>query len=432
MATSTVSALNASTDFAGEAQNKFHQPTTVRAALLALGIVYGDLGTSPLYTLQTIVHIMGDRFTPEAALSSLSLIFWSLIITISIKYCLFVMRADNHGEGGILALMTMTGARWTGRGRWLVAMGLFGAALIYGDGIITPAISVLSAVEGLNVATAAFKPYTMPIAVGILIALFLVQSRGTGTVGKAFGPVMFLWFSTIAVLGIIGIVHHPQVLQALDPVHGFRLLLTHGFLGFAVLGGVFLALTGGEALYADMGHIGRNPIRLTWFCFVLPALFLNYAGQIGNFIEAPDLQANPFFKLAPDWSIYPLVGLATLATIIASQAIITGSFSMTRQAMQLGWFPGVLFSQTPAEAYGQIYVPFVNWTMMFVTVALTVGFGSSDRLAGAYGTAVSTTMVLTTALLYHVMRSRWQWSLCQVAAFTCIFLAVDLAFFSAN
>ena len=400
--------------------------------MLALGIVFGDLGTSPLYTLQTIVHIMGDQFTAEAALGSLSLIVWSLILTISIKYCLLVMRADNHGEGGILALMTMTGARWAGRGRWLVMMGLFGAALIYGDGIITPAISVLSAVEGLNVATNIFKPYTMPIAVVILVCLFAIQSQGTGTVGKAFGPVMCVWFATIAALGIAGIVHHPQVLAALDPVHGIRLLATHGFLGFTVLGGVFLALTGGEALYADMGHIGRNPIRAAWYCFVLPALVLSYAGQIGNFIEAPNLDANPFFKLAPAWSIYPLVGLATLATIIASQAIITGSFSMTRQAMQLGWFPGVRISQTSAEEYGQIYVPFVNWTMMALTIAITVGFGSSDRLAGAYGTAVSTTMVLTTGLLYRVMRHRWRCSVYQAMAVTVILLAVDLAFFSAN
>src|SRR5258705_8955084 len=429
---STISALNGPTGFVGEAQNKFNQPTTVRAALLALGIVYGDLGTSPLYTLQTIVHIMGDQFTPEAALGSLSLIFWSLIVTISVKYCLFVMRADNHGEGGILALMTMTGGRWAGRGRWLVIMGLFGAALSYGDGIITPAISVLSSVEGLNVATSIFKPYTMPIAVLILIGLFAIQSRGTGTVGKAFGPVMFVWFATIALLGMVGIVHHPQVLEAFNPVHGVRFLSTHGFLGFAVLGGVFLALTGGEALYADMGHVGRNPIRVAWYCFVLPALVLNYAGQIGNFLAAPNLEANPFFMLAPKWSIYPLVALATLATIIASQAIITGSFSMTRQAMQLGWFPGVRICQTSAEEYGQIYVPFVNWSMMALTVALAAGFGSSDRLAGAYGTAVSTTMLLTTALLYHVMRNRWQWTLCQAAAVTGILLAVDLAFFSAN
>jgi KUP system potassium uptake protein len=375
---------------------------------------------------------MGDQFTSEAALGSLSLIFWALIITISIKYCFFVMRADNQGEGGILALMTITGADWAGRGRALIIMGLFGAALIYGDGIITPAISVLSAVEGLNVATSIFKPYTMPIALVVLVVLFAIQHRGTGVVGKAFGPVMFIWFATIAVLGVIGIVHHPHVLAAINPVYGAQLVMNHGFLGFTVLGGVFLALTGGEALYADMGHIGRNPIRVTWYCFVLPALVLNYAGQIGNFLEAPNLEANPFFKLAPSWSIYPLVVLATLATVIASQAIITGSFSMTRQAMQLGWFPGVRVRQTSAEEYGQIYVPFVNWSMMALTVALAAGFGSSDRLAGAYGTAVSTTMVITTALLYNVMRSRWQWTLCQAAAITGILLAVDLAFFSAN
>jgi KUP system potassium uptake protein len=399
---------------------------------LALGIVYGDLGTSPLYTLQTIVHIMGDQFTAEAALGSLSLIFWALIVTISIKYCLLVMRADNHGEGGILALMTLTGAHWAGRARWLIMMGLFGAALIYGDGIITPAISVLSAVEGLNMATVIFKPYTMPIAVVILIGLFAIQSRGTGAVGSAFGPVMFVWFATIALLGIAGIVQHPRVLEAINPIHGLRLLTDHGLIGFTVLGGIFLALTGGEALYADMGHVGRSPIRAAWYCFVLPSLVLNYAGQIGNFLEAPDLEANPFFKLAPQWSIYPLVALATLATIIASQAIITGSFSMTRQAMQLGWFPGVRIRQTSAEQYGQIYVPFVNWTMMSFTVALAVGFGSSDRLAGAYGTAVSTTMVLTTALLYHVMRNRWRWTIGQAVAVIVILLVVDLSFFSAN
>jgi KUP system potassium uptake protein len=432
MPTSTASALNAPTNFTGAAQNRFTQPATGSAGLLALGIVYGDLGTSPLYTLQTIVHIMGDQFTPDAALGSLSLIFWALIITISIKYCLFVMRADNQGEGGILALMTMTGAHWAGRGRALIIAGLFGAALIYGDGIITPAISVLSAVEGLNVATNIFKPYTMPIALVVLVGLFAIQHRGTGVVGKAFGPVMLVWFAAIAILGVIGIVHHPHVLAAINPVYGVQLVMDHGFLGFTVLGGVFLALTGGEALYADMGHIGRNPIRVAWYCFVLPALVLNYAGQIGNFLEAPNLEANPFFKLAPSWSVYPLVALATLATIIASQAIITGSFSMTRQAMQLGWFPGVRISQTSAEEYGQIYVPFVNWSMMAFTVALAAGFGSSGRLAGAYGTAVSTTMVLTTALLYQVMRNRWQWSLCQAAAVTGILLAVDLAFFSAN
>jgi KUP system potassium uptake protein len=433
MPTSAPAALDTPAHRARDAQMRFARPATVPAGLLALGIVYGDLGTSPLYTLQTIMKILGDQFTPEAALGSLSLIFWALIITISIKYCLLVMRADNHGEGGILALMTLTSARWAGRGRWLIVMGLFGAALIYGDGVITPAISVLSAVEGLNVATSVFKPYTMPFALFILVGLFAIQNRGTGTIGKTFGPIMFVWFGTIAILGLFGVMHHPHVLVAINPVYGARLVMEHGFLGFTLLGGVFLALTGGEALYADMGHIGPNPIRAAWYCVVLPALVLNYAGQIGNFLDAPpDLEANPFFKLAPDWSIYPLVALATLATIIASQAIITGAFSMTRQAMQLGYFPGVRVCQTSAEEHGQIYVPFVNWTMMAFTVGLTAGFGSSDRLAGAYGTAVSTTMVLTTALLYHVMRNRWRWSLCRAAAITSILLAVDLTFFSAN
>jgi len=272
----------------------------------------------------------------------------------------------------------------------------------------------------------------MPIAVAILTGLFALQSRGTAAVGKAFGPIMMLWFTTIGVLGIIGIVHHPEVLGALNPVKGVRLLTTHGFLGLMVLAGVFLALTGGEALYADMGHVGRKPIRVVWYCVVLPALVLNYAGQVGNLLHTSDVHGNPFFRLAPDWAIYPLVVLATLATIIASQAIITGSFSMTRQAMQLGWFPGVRINQTSAEQYGQIYVPFVNWTMMFLTIALAVGFGSSDRLAGAYGTAVSTTMVLTTVLLHQVMRRRWRWSLMQAAAVTGILLTVDLGFFGAN
>jgi KUP system potassium uptake protein len=413
-------------------RDKITQPTTLGAALVCMGIVYGDLGTSPLYTLQTISQIFGDRFTPDVALGALSLIFWSLLITISVKYCLFVMRADNHGEGGILALMALTGARWGGRGRALVAMGLFGAALIYGDGIITPAISVLSALEGLNVATKVFQPYTMPMAVVILITLFAIQCRGTATVGKAFGPVMLLWFVTLAGLGAFGVVQHPQVLAAINPSHGIALLTSHGFTGFAILGGVFLALTGGEALYADMGHIGRNPIRITWYGVVLPALLLNYAGQVGILLSGQPPAGNPFFLAAPGWMIYPLVGLATAATIIASQAIITGSFSMTRQAMQLGWLPGLRITQTSADEYGQIYVPLVNWMMMACTVALTATFGGSDRLAGAYGTAVSTTMVLTTALLYNVMRKRWRWSAYRAAAVTGVFLVVDLAFFVAN
>jgi KUP system potassium uptake protein len=406
--------------------------TTPAAALAALGIVYGDLGTSPLYTLQAVVGATGGHFSPEAALGSLSLIFWALIITISVKYCLFVMRADNHGEGGILALMSMSGANWSKGRRILIVMGLFGAALIYGDGIITPAISVLSALEGLNVATDVFKPHIVSIAVAILCALFAIQSRGTAQIAKAFGPVMLLWFLVIAALGVAGISRYPAVVAAVDPSYGIALLTGHGWSGIAVLGGVFLAMTGAEAMYADMGHIGRNPIRTSWYGIVLPALLLNYAGQVAFFLNYPVMHGNPFFRLAPSWSIYPLVGLATVATIIASQAIITGSFSLTRQAMQLGWFPGVRIRQTSSEEYGQIYVPFVNWTMMVLTVALTVSFGSSDRLAGAFGTAVSTTMLLTTALLYNVMRERWRWPVGPALTASGLFLAVDFTFFAAN
>ena len=288
-------------------------------------------------------------------------------------------------------------------------MGLFGTALIYGDGIITPAISVLSALEGANVATEVLEPYVMPMAVAILLCLFAVQGRGTARIGTVFGPLMLLWFVVIAVLGLGGILRHPNVLAAIDPRHAITFLAQDGWGGFAALGGVFLAITGGEALYADMGHIGRNPIRTTWYGIVLPALLINYAGQTALLVDHPILGGNPFFKLAPDWAIFPLVLLATGATIIASQAIITGSFSLARQAMQLGWFPGLRIRQTSDEEYGKIYVPFVNWMMMLLTIALTVGFGSSGRLAGAYGTAVSTTMLLTTALLYKVMRDRWGW-----------------------
>ena len=328
--------------------------------------------------------------------------------------------------------MSMTGANWSEGRRTLIVMGLFGAALLYGDGIITPAISVLSALEGLNVVTDVFKPHCVSMAVAILFGLFAIQSRGTAQIGKASGPVMLLWFAVIAVLGVAGISRYPAVIAAVDPRYGIALLTEHGWSGVAVLGGVFLAMTGGEAMYADMGHIGRNPIRTSWYGIVLPALLLNYAGQVALFLGDPVMDGNPFFRLAPSWSIYPLVVLATVATIIASQAIITGSFSLTRQAMQLGWFPGVRIRQTSSEEYGQIYVPFVNWTMMVLTVALTVSFGSSDRLAGAYGTAVSATMLLTTALLYNVMRERWRWP-AGPALITCgLFLAVDFAFFAAN
>jgi KUP system potassium uptake protein len=402
------------------------------AALAALGIVYGDLGTSPLYTLQTVVGAAGGQVNPAAAMGILSLVFWALTITVSVKYCVFVLRADNHGEGGILALMALIGVNRSKRGRLLVAMGLFGAALIYGDGIITPAISVLSALEGVNIATDALKPYVMPMAVAILLGLFSLQTFGTARIGKVFGPVMLLWFIVIAILGVSGVAQRPEVLASVNPMYAVAFLARRGWSSFVVLGGVFLAITGGEALYADMGHIGRNPIRSSWYCVVLPALLLNYAGQTALLYDQTTIGENPFFKLAPHWLVYPLVILATIATIIASQAIITGSFSLTRQAMQLGWLPGLHIRQTSDKEYGQIYVPFVNWMMMALTIALTIGFGSSDRLAGAYGTAVSTTMLITTCLLYNAMRDRWGWSIPLALLTAGLFMAVDLAFFSAN
>ena len=410
------------------------QPRPIGWSMLAaLGIVFGDLGTSPLYTLQTVVQAMGGRFTPGEALGILSLVVWTLIVTISIKYCLFVMRADNRGEGGILALMSLVGANGFAPGfKVLTAMGLLGAALIYGDGVITPAISVLSALEGVNVATDVMKPYVMPLAVLILVVLFTTQRFGTERIGRAFGPIMLLWFAVIALLGLSAIAHHPGVLSALDPIHAVRFLMHSGSRGMWVLGGVFLCITGGEALYADMGHFGRGPVRLSWYTVALPALLLSYAGQTAFVMDQGAVNGNPFFLIAPAWSVYPLVLLATVATIIASQAIITGSFSMTRQAMQLGWLPGITIRQTSDQVYGQIYVPAVNWLLMIATLATTIGFRSSDRLAGAYGTAVATTMLLTTGLLYKAMRDQWRWAAFPAVAVISVFLVVDLSFFSAN
>ena len=407
------------------------RPATPALMLTALGIVYGDLGTSPLYTMQTIVGAAG-HVDARGALGLLSLIVWALLLTVSVKYCLFVMRADNHGEGGILALMSLVTAG--GGRRWLLAaMGLFGAALLYGDGAITPAISVLSALEGINVATAAFKPYVMPAAVVVLIVLFAAQALGTARIGAVFGPVMLVWFVVIGVIGLAGVVRHPGVLAAIDPRHAIGFLAAHGWGSFVVLGGVFLALTGAEALYADMGNVGRAPIRAAWYGMVLPALLLSYAGQTALLMQGNVPKGgNPFWLAMPHWAVVPMVALATVATIIASQAIITGVFSLTRQAMQLNWLPGLVIRQTSDREYGQIYVPFVNWALMAATLALTVGFGSSDRLAGAYGTAVATTMLLTTALLYCAMTTRWNWSPALAALVSGLFLIVDLAFFAAN
>jgi KUP system potassium uptake protein len=403
------------------------------AVFSALGVVFGDLGTSPLYTLQTVVQATGGQFSPQTALGVLSLIFWTLIITVSIKYCLFVLRADNRGEGGILALMSLIGANGFNPGfKMLTGMGLLGAALIYGDGVITPAISVLSALEGVNVVTDSLKPFVMPIAVVVLLGLFAAQRFGTEKIGRAFGPIMMFWFVVIGVLGVISIARHPGVLAAVDPRYAARFMLATGRSGFLVLGGVFLCITGGEALYADMGHFGKVAIRRAWYIIVLPALLLSYAGQTAFLLDKSSVSGNPFFLIAPSWSIFPLVVLATMATIIASQAIITGSFSMTRQAMQLGWLPGVAIRQTSDRVYGQIYVPVVNWLLMIATIATTIAFGSSDRLAGAYGTAVSTTMLLTTILLYRAMRDLWQWRRPAALAVATLFIIVDLSFFLAN
>jgi KUP system potassium uptake protein len=423
-------------DDAGDRATKVHDDAAgprPLAALAALGVVFGDLGTSPLYTLQTVVEAAGGHFTQQSALGILSLIFWTLIVTVSVKYCLFVMRADNRGEGGILALMSLVGANAL-QGRTLVftAMGLLGAGLIYGDGVITPAISVLSALEGVNVVTSSLKPFIMPLAVAILAVLFGAQRFGTARIGVAFGPIMLVWFIVIAALGLSGIVREPVVLTAVNPWLGLRFLLHSGPAGPLILGGVFLCITGGEALYADMGHFGRGPIRLSWYGIVLPALLISYAGQTALLLRLGHVQGNPFFELAPHWAIYPLVVLSTVATIIASQAIITGSFSMTRQAMQLGWMPGVHIRQTSDRVYGQIYVPVVNGLMMIATLAITAAFRSSDRLAGAYGAAVSTTMLLTTCLLFLAMRRAWKWPLPLVLAVGSVFLVVDAAFFGAN
>ena len=400
-------------------------------ALSALGIVFGDIGTSPLYTYKTILGAAGQSPDASAVLGTLSLVLWTLFIITTIKYVSFAMRVDNDGEGGILALMALLGVKKRKRPT-IVAVGLFGAALIYGDGAITPAISVLSALEGLNMATPALQPYVVPTAVAILVALFAIQSQGTATIGHLFGPVMLVWFLAIALMGISGIVQHPSVFAALNPVHGLSYLFSHGATGFLVLGAVFLCVTGAEALYADMGHFGRGPIKLAWFAVVFPSLILNYAGQAALVLEGAPTDGNIFFRLCPGVLLLPLIALATVATIIASQSIITGAFSMTRQAIQLGWLPRLRIKQTSSEGYGQIYVGVVNWLLMIVTIGLTIGFGKSDNLASAYGIAVSLTMLITSALLFIAMREIWGWSLLAAGAVAGFFLVIDSAFFLAN
>lgn len=405
-------------------------------SLGALGVVYGDIGTSPLYALRECFH--GPHAIPlnrVSVLGVLSLIVWSLLLVISLKYLVFVMRADNRGEGGILALLALIGPHGGGGGkrRWLlVLMGLFGAALLYGDGIITPAITVLSAVEGLQVATPLFAPYVIPITIVILIILFVVQKRGTGGIGAVFGPLILIWLAVLAALGIYQIAQQPGVLVAMNPMYAVRLWQAGGWHAFLILGTVFLVVTGGEALYADMGHFGAKPIRLAWFSVVLPALILNYFGQGALLIRDPSAAENPFFNMSPSWALYPLVILATAAASVASQAVISGAFSLTRQAVQLGYMPRVEIDHTSAREIGQIYIPAINYGLMIACIALVIGFGTSSNLAAAYGVAVTTTMVITTILLFVLAREKWGWSLAKAGALTLFFMVIDLAFFAAN
>lgn len=396
----------------------------------ALGVVFGDIGTSPLYTIKTAMDWSGGHVNAETALGMLSLIVWTLIIVTSVKYVAVIMRADNDGEGGILALMSLLGMKH-GRHPAIIAIGMLGAALLFGDGAITPAISVLSALEGLKAPLPALTPYVVPLSVLVLIGLFALQPQGTERISRLFGPVMALWFVSIAVLGARGVIAHPSVLSAVDPRVGLHYLFTHGFEGFLLLGAVFLCATGAEALYADMGHFGRRPIRVAWYGLVLPSLVLVYAGQTALLVEAGATE-NPFFDLCPAPLQLPLVALATLATVIASQAIVTGAFSMARQAIQLGLSPRLAITQTSAQSYGQIYVGFVNWTLMALTLVLTIMFRSSENLAAAFGIAVSLTMLLTTALMFIAMRSIWRWSLPLALLVGGVFLVVDVAFVAAN
>jgi KUP system potassium uptake protein len=397
----------------------------------ALGVVYGDIGTSPLYTMKTALEWAGGA-DADAALGMLSLIVWTLLITTSIKYVAVVMRADNDGEGGILALMSLLGIK-RGERLGVIAIGLIGAALLYGDGAITPAISVLSALEGLKTPLPQITPYIVMLSAIILVGLFVLQAQGTDRIGRLFGPVMIVWFVIIGVLGLFGILRHPTVLAALDPRYGLVYLFGHGMTGFLVLGAVFLCATGAEALYADMGHFGARPIRFAWYGLVLPCLILNYAGQTAVVVDgALGQETNPFFALCPAALQLPLVALATVATIIASQAIISGAFSMTRQAIQLGLCPRLHIAQTSATGYGQIYIGFVNWTLMALTLGLTFGFRSSDNLAAAFGIAVSLTMLLTSILMFLTMREIWKWSLAASLLIAGLFVLVDLSFVSAN
>ncbi|MGA8240401.1 MAG: KUP/HAK/KT family potassium transporter, partial [Desulfobacterales bacterium] len=407
-----------------------------RLSLAALGVVFGDIATSPIYAIRECFHgEYGIEVSHANVMGILSLMFWALIMIVGLKYLIFVFRANNHGEGGVIALTALIrGPNRPGNRResGIITLGLFAACILYGDGMITPAISVLSAVEGIGVVTPVFDPYVIPITIAILIGLFLIQRHGTARVGGLFGPVILIWLCFLAVTGAVQVAHTPQVLAAIFPWHAVRFLILNKLHGFVVLGAVFLVVTGTEALYADMGHFGTRPIRSTWFVIVLPALVLNYFGQGALLLGIPEAAQHPFYAMVPSWAMIPTVLLATLATIIASQAVISGAFSMTRQAIQLGYLPRLNIRHTSATQIGQIYVAPVNWMLMVCTVALVAGFQSSSKLAAAYGVAVTSTMIITTVLFFVVARKRWHWPLFWAAPLTSLFLLVDVPFFAAN
>ncbi|MGC4092883.1 MAG: KUP/HAK/KT family potassium transporter [Polyangiaceae bacterium] len=406
-----------------------------KLALAALGVVFGDIGTSPLYAMRECFH--GEHaieVSKANVYGVLSLVIWSLTLIVSIKYVAYVLRADNKGEGGILALMALSSSALRNSRIYvlLITLGVFGAALLYGDGVITPAISVLSAIEGLQVATPISQATVLSITVAILVGLFAIQRYGTAGIGAFFGPVMLLWFLTLSVLGIVNLVKSPEALTAINPLYAIDFLRRNGVLGTPVLGAVFLVVTGGEALYADLGHFGRVPIRRAWFTLVFPALVLNYMGQAVLLLHEPEAKANPFFLMAPGWTLYPLVALSTMAAVIASQALISGVFSLSQQGIMLGLLPRMTIRHTSAEERGQIYVPIINWMLMLGTIWLVLAFKSSSNLAAAYGIAVTLTMVITTVLAFFLVRSRWNWSLWQAIALTLLLLVPELAFTSAN
>ena len=417
-------------------QHVVNKQSLAALSIAAAGIVYGDIGTSPLYALQTVFsseHGISANYVD--VLGVLSLVFWSLLIVVSLKFVVFIMRADNKGEGGIMALIALMQrviAPDAPIRRTFLLLGLFGAALFFGDGIITPAISVLSAVEGLEVGAPGLKMFVIPISIGILVALFFIQRKGTAAVGILFGPIMLIWFAILAILGGLEIYRYPAVLHALNPGYAFDFLDKHKVQGFLSLGAVVLTVTGAEALYADMGHFGKTPIRLAWFLFVLPALLLNYFGQGAMMILDPSTAANPFYALSPKWALYPMVGLSTVATVIASQAVISGVFSMTHQATQLGFMPRMKVVHTSARQMGQIYVPIMNWTMMLGVIALIFGFRSSSNLGWAYGLAVTGTIAIDTLLVFAVARGLWKWNWAYIIVGATFFLIIDLAFLGAN